>query len=624
MKRIYRTLIFIFTVILLLVMTCCSGVSTPKGSVSENSTTNALSASETQQNDIDFSQLYSATYKSVISVETSKGNIGSGFIVDSDAGYAITSSTLYEDQGIFSSADCTVTLYDERVISAEFVSYDTVGFWGNFLRGEFANSDIALIKLDSTTDLPPEVTFTNSLSADYGENCYVIGTVSDQEDSFWCIMDQNIITKPRNSHASAFLLPLGDTLFDGSFDYLIQTGITFHSGNCGAPLFNEFGQVIGMMNVRALNTQTYQNNYVSGISFATPSENIIHFLNDCNVSVNYFETSDAASVNIVLNGQNISAARDRVAEILMDSDHEAGASDYFVADSSSEIVLAKQTNISATLMNAEQIADAFLSKSLKIVVYYEVNNRSAISEGSGFLVGKDGFVMTNLHVINKLAGANQNANQTANTTVDIENISVYGIFEQGFKTFSSGNLVTEKFLLFPMDVIGYHKNGDLAILKFKNDFYYQSDNGTISVDGLKVNKGFEDVCNFREELPDKGESVFAIGNALGYGVSIARGIVSDESFAGYYSEYGYNMIQTDCPINSGNSGGGLFDSYGNIVGINTLGLAGEAVSDYGYENVSWAIPAAFAKSFISNFNKSVETGKAADAQIYIKNRTVIS
>ena len=64
------------------------------------------------------------------------------------------------------------------------------------------------------------------------------------------------------------------------------------------------------------------------------------------------------------------------------------------------------------------------------------------------------------------------------------------------------------------------------------------------------------------------------------------------------------MIQTDCPINSGNSGGALFNQSGYVIGINTLGL----VLD-GYDNVSWSIPASAAIEFIKNVNDGKESEK---------------
>ena len=88
------------------------------------------------------------------------------------------------------------------------------------------------------------------------------------------------------------------------------------------------------------------------------------------------------------------------------------------------------------------------------------------------------------------------------------------------------------------------------------------------------------------------------------GVSITTGIVSDPNFSAYYSDYGYNMIQMDCPINSGNSGGALFDASGRVVGINTLGLSGGAVTDLGYENISFAIPSQIAIDYLQKLNIS--------------------
>ena len=118
-----------------------------------------------------------------------------------------------------------------------------------------------------------------------------------------------------------------------------------------------------------------------------------------------------------------------------------------------------------------------------------------------------------------------------------------------------------------------------------NKIYTDTGSGTL-VDG------FTDVCEFRTDLPQRGEPVYAIGNGVAYGVAISDGIVSAPNFSAYREEYGYDMIQTDCPINGGNSGGPLLDEDGRVVGINTLGLGGE------YENVNWAIPSSYAKTFL--------------------------
>ena len=94
----------------------------------------------------------------------------------------------------------------------------------------------------------------------------------------------------------------------------------------------------------------------------------------------------------------------------------------------------------------------------------------------------------------------------------------------------------------------------------------------------------------------------ALGNAVGYGVSVSQGIVSNPAMTYYTSTYGYDLIQTDCPINSGNSGGPLFDKDGNVVGINTLGLELK-----GYDNYSWAIPSSFALTFLDLVNARTQS-----------------
>ena len=99
-----------------------------------------------------------------------------------------------------------------------------------------------------------------------------------------------------------------------------------------------------------------------------------------------------------------------------------------------------------------------------------------------------------------------------------------------------------------MEIVAYQAQGTLAALRFVNKIYTDTGSGTL-VDG------FTDVCEFRTDLPQRGEPVYAIGNGVAYGVAISDGIVSAPNFSAYREEYGYDMIQTDCPINGGNSGG---------------------------------------------------------------------
>lgn len=91
---------------------------------------------------------------------------------------------------------------------------------------------------------------------------------------------------------------------------------------------------------------------------------------------------------------------------------------------------------------------------------------------------------------------------------------------------------------------------------------------------------------FRERAKvNNGETVYAIGNAKGEGISITRGIVSDKEHTnGKY-------IMTDCTINHGNSGGPLIDACGNVIGVNTCIRCDAA-------NMNFAIPSEIVREFV--------------------------
>lgn len=108
-----------------------------------------------------------------------------------------------------------------------------------------------------------------------------------------------------------------------------------------------------------------------------------------------------------------------------------------------------------------------------------------------------------------------------------------------------------------------------------------------------------------------GEPVIAIGNALGYGQSVTTGIVSatKRTLEGFDSE----LIQTDAAINPGNSGGALLNANGEVVGINTIKVATDAVEGMGY-----AIPISDAGDVITDLmNRETRTKVAEGKQGYI-------
>lgn len=619
MKKCFDLFKFIFLSSLLLFVSACAmytntdtvrqTYNTANEFVSDNSINNIVSISSSQDA-TDFTKLYQETHESVVTVLVADGNIGTGFIVNSQEGYVMTSSSLFADGDVISSE---IVLSDGSRYDAVLQSFDSIGLIGIPIS---ANSDIALLKIDQLegTVLPASVVFTNDDSLMYGDDCYTIASAEfGAENYLYGLLDSNIISNPYNSHDSSFYYSDGEMFFDDSLEYLIQTGLTSNEGNQGAPLFNKFGQVVGLINQRVNETVMYESNDPIGITFATPSSVLYNYLKNEGIEFRFSESNTADRSDVVINADSLQKATDRVADILMGNSY--GSDDYFVVsgNSNNKIIINSAENTQENGVNSfytsSELAEYSFNKCVKIIVYSEQTGwlgktTPSISEGSGFLINKDGYVLTNLHVINKLAGSNQKAGKLANSTVDIDGIHVYGIFEQGTREVFENRGYKRKFLLFPMDVVSKHKDGDLdlAVLKFQNQFYFPDSSGESIIDGIAVKSGFPEACVFEENLPNKGERVFAVGNALGYGVSITTGIVSDAKFSAYYNDYGYDMIQMDCPINSGNSGGGLFNSSGKIVGINTLGLSGEAVTNLGYENISFAIPAQVAVDYLKRLN----------------------
>ena len=140
--------------------------------------------------------------------------------------------------------------------------------------------------------------------------------------------------------------------------------------------------------------------------------------------------------------------------------------------------------------------------------------------GSGFIISSEGYVVTNNHVI---SGADQ--------------ITV--IFNNGIDEV-------------PAELVGTDPKTDIAVLKIDPD----------KVDIKNVNWG--DSGNSRV-----GDIVLAIGNPLGLGGTVTSGIISSinrDIGGGPYVDF----IQTDAPINRGNSGGPLFNLDGEVIGINSM------------------------------------------------------
>ena len=199
---------------------------------------------------------------------------------------------------------------------------------------------------------------------------------------------------------------------------------------------------------------------------------------------------------------------------------------------------------------------------------YGVQDRM-LAQGSGVVIAEGGYVLTNYHVI--------------------EDGNAYQVL------LPSGDKVDAT-------VAGADSNLDLAVLKV-SDKADQLVPVTIgSSENMKV-----------------GATVIAIGNPGGEVLAntVTQGIISAlqrKSVSSDNTTRNVDYIQHDAPINSGNSGGGLFDYQGNLIGINTLKYGGSYYSGSSYEGLGFAIPIETAYPIAQQL---IENGKVLRPQLGI-------
>ena len=192
-----------------------------------------------------------------------------------------------------------------------------------------------------------------------------------------------------------------------------------------------------------------------------------------------------------------------------------------------------------------------------IKVEYTVNSifmmqqGTASAEGSGIIISEDGYILTNNHVINSTSSS-----------------SYYEIGSANKVTVYLYNDTTE----YSATVVGTDAETDLAVIKIDKTGLPAAELG--DSDTIQV-----------------GEFSMAIGNPLGMQSSVTGGLISALNREVTDSDgKTYKLIQTDAAINSGNSGGALVNSQGQVIGINTL-----KVSATGVEGMGFAIPINAAK-----------------------------
>lgn len=182
-----------------------------------------------------------------------------------------------------------------------------------------------------------------------------------------------------------------------------------------------------------------------------------------------------------------------------------------------------QEQYAATRLSSEELYNLAEKAVVEITTYKK--NGDGLSLGSGFIISADGQIVTNFHVIDEAYKINVAYNNRTYTVTD---------------------------------VLAYSEDIDLAILK-------------ISASGLNF-------VEMNEDLQQGGGDAFAVGSSEGYTLSFSTGTIAspDRVFGDVH------YIQHSSPISHGNSGGPLFNAYGEVIGVNTS-------TDIDGQNLNFAI-----------------------------------
>lgn len=173
------------------------------------------------------------------------------------------------------------------------------------------------------------------------------------------------------------------------------------------------------------------------------------------------------------------------------------------------------------------------------------------AQGSGFLISRDGYLVTNRHVVEKA-----------------DEITVTFEGDEKYKA----------------EVVGSDARTDVALLKLKTD------------------KQFSNFLEFATEIPRVGDWVLAVGNPFGLGGTVTAGIVS--AGGRDIGSSPYDFLQIDAAVNRGNSGGPAVNLNGKVIGVNTAIFSPTGVN----VGIAFAIPADLVKEVIDQLRT---TGKVS-------------
>ena len=199
---------------------------------------------------------------------------------------------------------------------------------------------------------------------------------------------------------------------------------------------------------------------------------------------------------------------------------------------------------------------------------------SSGSAGSGVIYKIDengnAFVITNYHVVAK--------NGTSNVISNKINLYLYGMEASEYGI--------------PATYVGGSMNYDIAVLRVENSAVLKEAIAAGSVAAATL---------ANSDKIAAGQSTIAIGNPEASGISVTTGVVSvdseyiDMTGSDDVTPVSFRVIRTDTAVNSGNSGGGLFNGKGELIGI-----VNAKISSTDVENIGYAIPSNVARAIADN------------------------
>lgn len=230
----------------------------------------------------------------------------------------------------------------------------------------------------------------------------------------------------------------------------------------------------------------------------------------------------------------------------------------------------------AANIGLKSIVSVYCKHTVIVNTWFGQQTQEAQSAGSGVIyqLENDGsaYIITNHHVVY------ENDSATSNKISDDINVYLYGMESSAYAI--------------PATYVGGTMNYDIAVLRVEKSDILKA----ATEKGVATAVEFADSSKIRA-----GQTSIAIGNPEAEGISVTCGIVSvdseyiDMTAVDNRTKISLRVIRTDTAVNSGNSGGGLFDDTGKLIGI-----VNAKSGDNDVENIAYAIPCNVAKAIADN------------------------